>query len=155
MRRLTLFLALAAALGFLSLSSGTEAAGPTAAAPGQPVCHIPAGSFRVDYTPDHPYRVGIIEVDEKCNVTTRIEELTAEEFGRLGVEPEGVIEQVSAVGGPKLRGQDPSAGGDISAAIIPGGSSRKVRGNQEACHDLIFTCVFEVRKCGGGMMALG
>lgn len=85
------------------------------------------------YDLEHPYRVGIIEINEDCTVSQRYEDLTADEFARLGGEQVGKFEFAPA----RLpAASSPSSDNGTAAA-----ASRKVKGRQVLCHDVGVTCV--------------
>ncbi len=76
-------------------AAGDDATPPregAAASYGSPECDV-SGSIAVEYTGDHPYRVGIGWVDENCRWRVRYEDLTPEEFAELGAEAGGGAEE--------------------------------------------------------------
>lgn len=99
----------------------------------QRLCDIPGGSITVTYTPEHPYRVGTIEVDEKCTVTQTYEDLTAEEFAALSQEKDGKEETAAPLA------QNLSSEGAVNATATV--YTKKVKGRQVLCHDVGVSCV--------------
>lgn len=135
MRKMTL--CLVAAVGAASLIASVKSAeGEGTIEQGsqeQVRCDIPADSITVTYTPAHPYRIGIIEIDEACTVSKRYDDLTAAEFAALAAEGhrgDEMPQQASLDEGSGDRGFSPAAT-----------YTKKVKGRQVLCHDVGITCV--------------
>lgn len=95
MKRLVYILVLITAALLVSNEWPHPTYSSSASAQTQKVCHI-EGSIRVDYDPLHPYRIGIVEVNEDCIVNVKFEELTPSEFAELSRPRKGTSENNTA-----------------------------------------------------------
>lgn len=122
-----------AVVGIILLVGSSEEDASAGGQQGHRVCDIPGGSITVAYTPDHPYRIGIIEIDENCAVSKRYEDLTAQQFSQLANQAGGKSE-IASPDGPATSSPDTA----VALATV---YTKKVKGRQVLCHDVGVSCV--------------
>jgi hypothetical protein len=129
-RALSRFVVIAIAMTLALLGSSSDLAGadiaPSDGGDTPLVCHT-EGSIFVPYDPEHPYLVGVIEVDENCQQTVRYEDLSAEEFCALAGD-------AAAEAGEKVAAASPRTPTGSPDFVLRSRSTQKIKGVHDARH---------------------